>query len=35
MRYGIKSVKCSSQHRANNIQKIEATHMITINNLNK
>ena len=35
MRYGIKSMKCSSQHRADNIQKIEATHMITINSLNK
>ena len=35
MRYGIKSMKCSNQHKADNIQKTEATHMITINSLNK
>ena len=35
MRYGIKSMKCSNQHRADNIHKTEATHMITINSLNK
>ena len=35
MRYGIKSMKSSNQHRADNIQKTEATHMITIKNLNK
>ena len=35
MRYGIKSMKCSNQDRADNIQKTEATHMIIINSLNK
>ena len=35
MRYGIKNMKSSNQYRADNIQKTEATHMITINILNK
>ena len=35
MRYGKKSMKCSNQHSADNIHKTEATHMITINSLNK
>ena len=35
MKYGIKSMKSSNQHRVDNIQKTEAIHMITINNLNK
>ena len=35
LRNVIKSMKCSNQHRADNIHKTKVTHMITINSLNK
>ena len=34
-RYGIKSMKSTNHHRAENNHKTEATHMIAIKNLNK